>query len=247
MERGEIPEEVRRRRLSYKKRDSFYHQSWESSIRRPSHVSPNPRGNWGSRWEFLLSCVGLSVGIGNVWRFPYLAYQNGGGKYSSSISNNFSLFRKIHILSFLFAGAFLIPYLVMLILAGKPIYFMELAFGQFAGVGPLAIWNCVPIAKGKLHDTHDLFDECIVRIRTNLNNRDFRSTGVGWAMVTVSLIVCVYYNVIMCYTMHYFISSMMPQVPWSVCDPAWADMSTCFVDAEVLSIIPFSTFYRLYI
>jgi Sodium:neurotransmitter symporter family len=41
--------------------------------------SPAERGQWGNRAEFFLSCVGLSVGIGNVWRFPYLAYQNGGG------------------------------------------------------------------------------------------------------------------------------------------------------------------------
>jgi len=48
----------------------------------------------------------------------------------------------------LFTGAFLIPYLIMLALAGKPMYFLELAVGQFGGVGPLALWNCCPIAKG---------------------------------------------------------------------------------------------------
>lgn len=162
-------------RSSMRRTSIMTNRKGSASIRKLSTHTIASRGNWGSKWEFLLSCVGLSVGIGNVWRFPYLAYEHGG-------------------------GAFLIPYLVMLILAGKPLYFMELAFGQFAGLGPLAIWNCLPIAK-----------------------------GIGYAMVTISLIICIYYNVIVCYTVFYMASTFQTTVPWAVCPSYVANVTKCHV------------------
>jgi len=125
------------------------------------------RDHWGSKWEFIFSCVGLSVGIGNVWRFPTLAYENGG-------------------------GSFFIAYFVLLLLIGKPMYYMELALGQFAQRGPVAIWKLCPLG-----------------------------IGVGLAQCTVSLIVAIYYNVVMAYCLYYIFASFSAEVPWSVCSPNW--------------------------
>lgn len=84
------------------------------------------REHWGRKIEFFLACVGYAVGLGNVWRFPYLCFKNGG-------------------------GAFLIPYVTMLFLCGMPLFFMELSLGQYIALGPVTSWAAIcPLAKGKI-------------------------------------------------------------------------------------------------
>ncbi|HAX72392.1 MAG TPA: sodium-dependent transporter, partial [Firmicutes bacterium] len=63
------------------------------------------RDRWNSRSTFILAAIGSAVGLGNAWRFPGIAYQNGG-------------------------GAFLIPYVIALLTAGIPLLALELAIGK---------------------------------------------------------------------------------------------------------------------
>ena len=126
----------------------------------------NPeRQSWGNKIEFLLSMVGYAVGLGNIWRFPYLCYKNGG-------------------------GAFLIPYIICLFLCGLPIFFFEVALGQFCSQGPIKAFNGVPIIK-----------------------------GLGYTMVVVSVLIGCYYNVIITYPLRYLIDSIISLkngvLPWS--------------------------------
>jgi NSS family neurotransmitter:Na+ symporter len=72
------------------------------------------RGAFSSRKVFILAAIGSAVGLGNIWRFPYVAYENGG-------------------------GAFLIPYLVALLTAGLPFLLLDYGLGhRYRGSAPLA-------------------------------------------------------------------------------------------------------------
>ena len=77
---------------------------------------------------------------------------------------------------------------------------MEAALGQFGQIGPLQVWTeMLPAA-----------------------------VGVGVAMVIISMIVAIYYNVIMAYCLFYLFNTFRSVLPWTVCDPQWAD-ERCYV------------------
>lgn len=135
------------------------------------------RGNWTGRLDFLLSCLGYAVGLGNVWRFPYLCYKNGG-------------------------AVFFIPYIIMLAFVGIPIFFMELSLGQFTSSGPLTCWEMAPWFK-----------------------------GIGYAMLIVSSLVGIYYNMIIAWAIYYLFASFTGDLPWSKCRDEW---SSDFCSTDIL-------------
>ncbi|XP_075875916.1 sodium- and chloride-dependent GABA transporter 2-like [Nelusetta ayraudi] len=82
------------------------------------------RGQWANKTEFILAIVGEIIGLGNVWRFPYLCFRNGG-------------------------GAFLLPYALVLFTCGIPVFFLEVSLGQMTGQGGITCWKKIcPLFEG---------------------------------------------------------------------------------------------------
>ncbi|XP_058459188.1 sodium-dependent nutrient amino acid transporter 1-like [Malaya genurostris] len=127
----------------------------------------NLRDKWGKDIEFLLSCIALSVGLGNVWRFPFAALENGG-------------------------GAFVIPYLIVLLLVGRPIYYLEMLIGQFSSRGCIEVFDVAPAMR-----------------------------GIGYGQTYSTFIVMTYYASLMGLTMRYLIASFGNPLPWSKCRQEW--------------------------
>ncbi|CAK6439217.1 unnamed protein product [Pipistrellus nathusii] len=136
------------------------------------------RPAWNSKLQYILAQIGFSVGLGNIWRFPYLCQKNGG-------------------------GAYLVPYLVLLIIIGIPLFFLELAVGQRIRRGSIGVWHYVCPRLG----------------------------GIGFSSCIVCLFVGLYYNVIIGWSIFYFFKSFQYPLPWSEC-PVVRNGTVAVVEAE---------------
>lgn len=136
------------------------------------------RPSWNSKLQYILAQVGFSVGLGNIWRFPYLCQKNGG-------------------------GAYILPYLALLMVIGIPLFFLELAVGQRIRRGSIGVWNYISPKLG----------------------------GVGFASCVVCFFVALYYNVIISWSLLYFSNSFQYPLPWEEC-PLVKNASHTFVEPE---------------
>ncbi|KAJ4928395.1 hypothetical protein JOQ06_016187 [Pogonophryne albipinna] len=135
-----------------------------ADLERMEKEEAGDRPKWDNKAQYLLTCVGFCVGLGNVWRFPYLCQSHGG-------------------------GAFMIPFLILVVLEGIPLLYLEFAIGQRLRKGSVGVWSA---------------------ISPNL-------AGVGVASMTVSFLVGMYYNTIIAWVMWYFFNSFQSPLPWSQC------------------------------
>ncbi|XP_030650050.1 sodium-dependent noradrenaline transporter [Chanos chanos] len=145
-----------------------------------SRSTEGDRETWGKKIDFLLSVIGFAVDLANVWRFPYLCYKNGG-------------------------GAFLIPYILFLFIAGMPLFYMELALGQYNREGAATVWKICPVFK-----------------------------GVGYTVIVIALYVGFYYNVIIAWSLYYLFSSFTNDLPWLSCGNTWNSVN-CTINGSVLT------------
>ncbi|MEQ2275889.1 hypothetical protein XENORESO_010418 [Xenotaenia resolanae] len=132
------------------------------------------RGQWSNKLEFVLSVAGSIIGLGNMWRFPYLCYKNGG-------------------------GAFLIPYLIFLFTCGVPVFFLEVALGQYTSQGGITCWRKIS----------PLFE------------------GLGYGTQVIVTLLNFYYIIVLAWGIFFLYFSFSWDLPWASCNNTWNTGNEC--------------------
>uniref|UniRef100_UPI00358F289E sodium- and chloride-dependent creatine transporter 1-like n=1 Tax=Myxine glutinosa TaxID=7769 RepID=UPI00358F289E len=125
------------------------------------------RETWSHQLDFIMCCVGFAVGLGNVWRFPYLCYKNGG-------------------------GVFLIPYVIISILGGIPVFFLEISLGQFMKQASIGAWKISPLFQ-----------------------------GIGISSLVIVFFCNCYYIMVLAWGLYYLVHSFTSPLPWATCGNSW--------------------------
>ena len=134
------------------------------------------RERWTGRVPFIFAAIGSAIGLGNVWRFPYLAYENGG-------------------------GAFLIPWIIGLVVLGIPWMMMEFGLGRYFQRGAPGVFEGI----GKKWE------------------------WLGWWPVFVAFLIVTYYTVVIAWSLHYAISSA--NVAWGLGEAGAAGAGAWFFES----------------
>lgn len=100
----------------------------------------------------------------------------------------------------------------MLLLAGIPLFYMELALGQYYRQGAITTWGRVcPLFKGNI---------TLYNFASNNVSRKFFA-GIGFCVVLIAFYADFFYNVIIAWSLHFFFASFTSVLPWSHCNNSW--------------------------
>ncbi|CAL8127604.1 unnamed protein product [Orchesella dallaii] len=125
------------------------------------------RATWASKIPYILTLVGYTIGFGDVWRFPHILHSNGG-------------------------VAFLVPYLIMLVIEGIPLFLLELAVGQRMRKGPVGVFSLISPYL----------------------------SGIGLSCGMICYVVGFYYNTLSAWVLAFLVDSFRSELPWKNCSTA---------------------------
>lgn len=125
------------------------------------------RPTWSNKLEYHLSLFSYVIGLSTSWRFPYLTLENGG-------------------------APFIYSFLVLFILVGIPLVFLDLAWGQYSNLAPAQAFKVVPVLQ-----------------------------GAGLCILIMSFVVLIYFGIVSYYLLIYLSSSFADPFPWLSCKNQW--------------------------